>query len=668
MRVCSWLLPCVLASACGSAPEPETTPLPAPDLRPPLLDGVPRSPRLANYRIDARLDVDTWQVDARQTLTWTNSSQRPVERLPFHLYMNAFESEATVFMREAQGQHRRARASDTGWGWIDVDRVAVAGRDLSAALRTPGPDRTVVELVLPEPVAPGAQIEVEMDFRVQFPEVFARTGHKGWFLMAGQWFPKIGVLTGPPGTERWRCEPFHLMSEFFADFGTYDVALTVPDTLVVAATGVLQAAEDHGDGTRTLRYRAEDVHDFAWMADPFMQVVRGQAETELGQVEVRVYHRPGQEAFARRHLQAGIGTIEVLSRWLVPYPWPIMSIIDPPPDATAGAGGMEYPTLVTTAGDMPLMRPGVRLPEFITVHEVGHNWFQGILASNEVEEAWLDEGVNDYADAVVMDELFGERTSGIDWNGLHARWAELSSAGAGGFAHLPVPIATRSYEFPDFGAYGAATYRKTAAALATLERTVGREPFRAAMRAYAQRYGFRHPTGEEFFAALEQALGQELDWFLDPAFRQVGDAAFAVREVNCRAGHELRGAFPRDDGDGERRVVSREQAPDRDDWVCEVLVVNTGAVSVPVEVEIEFDDGARLRERWDTAGHQRWQRWRIAHSARVAQVVVDPDRQVLLYDGSRRGTWRRVGDGSASWRVGARLGYWAQTLMQVLGP
>src|SRR5262249_4542177 len=204
------------------------------------------------------------------------------------------------------------------------------------------------------------------------PEVFARTGYKGEFHMVAQWFPKIGVRVGPPGAERWECQPFHINNEFFADFGTYDVALTVPSTHTVAATGVLTNAVDAGGGMRTLTYHAEDVHDFAWMADPYMEVMPGQAKlAEEGTVEVRVYYRPEQRDFARRHLEAATGAIEKFSAMFVPYPWPILSVIDPPVDAASGAGGMEYPTLVTTGAAWPLRdsvfaRPGVPLPAFVT--------------------------------------------------------------------------------------------------------------------------------------------------------------------------------------------------------------------------------------------------------------------------------------------------------------
>ncbi len=654
-----------LAACTGSLGEPTVKPLPKPDPFPALLGDRALSPRIANYRISATFDAETRRISASSRLSWTNTGGRAVEILPFHLYMNAFKNEESVFMRESRGRHRDAEANQKAWGWIDVSSIRIDGAELIDRVVYPGePDETVMEVPLSRAVEPGASIDIDFSFQVQMPEVFARTGYKGKFTMFGQWFPKIGVLTGERGSEVWHCKPFHLNSEFFADFGVYDVDLTVPDTHVVAATGVLTRAVDNGDGTRTLGYHAEDVHDFAWMADPYMKVMSATAQTEAGPVEVRVYYRDRQEDFARRHLHAGVGAIEHFSRLYVGYPWSRMSIIDPPLKAAAGAGGMEYPTLVTTAGDSIFMRPGVRLPEYVTVHEVGHNWFQGILASNEVDEAWLDEGVNEYADSVVMEAIYGEGASMIDWGGFRADAIPISVAARGSLRGIPAPIATMSYEFPDRSSYAAATYTKTAAVLRTLENIIGREAFRAAFRVYTQRFAFRHPTGEDLFATLENALGRDLRWYLDPAFHGVGAVEFDVRSIRCRRVHEPRGVFGRGD---DKKTVSPDDAPDRDEWMCDVLVVNHGLLGVPVDVEIEFGDGTSLRQRWDFEPGKSWRHIREKHDAKVTRVIVDPDRQILVNEELSARDVRTESDGSASRRAGARVQFWTQTAMQVFG-
>jgi len=630
--------------------------------------GAARSPRAANYKIEARLDPLRHTLVASETLTWTNTSASEVDMLPFHLYLNAFKNEQSLLMRSSQGMVRQAKVSETGWGFLQIDSVHVAGVDLTAKLHPPADaagDESVVELPLTQPVAPGATIEVAFKFTAQLPEVFARTGHKGDFHMVAQWFPKIGVRVGPPGAERWDCPPLHANSEFFADFGTYDVALTVPSTHTIAATGVLTNAVDAGRGMRTLTYHAEDVHDFAWMADPFMDVMSGQAKlVDEGTVEVRVYYRAEQKDFARRHLDAAIGAVEKFSAMFVPYPWPIMSVIDPPVDAMSDAGGMEYPTLVTTAGDSVFARPGIRVPEYVTVHEVGHNWFQGILASNEADEAWLDEGVNEWADAHVMAELYGQRTSLLDWMGWQGELSAVVRAATISKRETPSAIATAAYAFVDSAAYAESSYGATQRALLTLERAVGSQRFLAAMKAYAKAFAFRHPTGRELFDLLSSELGQDLSWFFGPVFHEVGGLQLALRHAGCRPAHAARGVF----GDGSaKKTVTELEAPDTGTWRCDVVVQNTGTVHVPVEIELRFADGSTKQLRWDDRGTGNWERFVVERSSRLVEVWLDPENKIAL-DNPTAHHYRLDGDGAAALRAGAWFSSFTQTVLQIVGP
>ena len=653
-------------AACRGAPDVAPVPMPVPDKTPPWIAPGKPPPAIASYAIQATLDVDTHQVRGRETLTWVNSGHEPVDMLPFHLYMNAFKNEDSVFMRESRGKHRGSRAARDGWGWIEVNAISVdGGPDGSGRLRYPAaPDETVMELPLEAPVPPGGTVNVTILFELQLPVVFARTGYKGDFHMIGQWFPKIGVRVGEPGKERWHCEPFHLMSEFFADFGNYDVTLTVPDTHVVAATGVLVEARDNQDTTRVLRYRAEGVHDFVWMADPFMEIVKANAHTPHGPVDVWVYSRPAQQEFAERHLAAAVATVEGLSKMIHPYPWARMTVIDPPPDAASGAGGMEYPTLVTTAADSVFTPEGVWLPEFVTVHEVGHNWFQGILASNEVDEAWLDEGMNEYIDNVLMDRMYGEETSGVDWGPVRANMAASRLVTTGQFRDLPDAIAQRSFEFCDFRSYGGATYSKTAAAMSTLQHAVGSDKFFAALRAYGMEMGFKHPTEADLVRILERELGQDVEWFLGPALHRTGAADLRVRDISCRLKRASRGVFGRG---GHRKVVDADPPPDAP-YRCEVLVENLGTVPVPVDVQMTFDDGRSVVKRWDDRGQgPRWHRFEIEDPQPVVEVTIDPKDRVTLDDGGLQRSLRVRPESEAVDRAAAQAQFWTQSAMQVLG-
>jgi hypothetical protein len=626
-----------------------------------------RSERIANYKIDARLDPARHQVAATQTLHWTNTGQTPVSYLPFHLYLNAFKNDRSLFWRTSRGQMRGARASEGGWGWIDIESVQLDGAERVDSLRLPndvGDDETVVELPLLQPVQPGQAIEVSFRFTAQLPEVFARTGYKGEFHMVAQWFPKIGVRTGIPGLEQWKCEAHRVTSEFFSNFGTYDVSLTVPSTYVVAATGVLTSATESPGGTRTLVYRAEDVHDFAWMADPYMREMKGVATVADGAVHVSVWYRPEQEHFALRHLRAGIGAIETFSRDYLPYPWSQMTIIDPPTDAALAAGGMEYPTLVTTGGDSVFAQPGVYVPEYTTVHEVGHSWFQGLLASNEAEEAWLDEGINEWATMRAMAQLYGTRTSGLNAFGIQADLTALRLALGSDLTELPVAIATAGSGFVDVNAYADAVYDAAMRMLTTLEREFGSKRLVAAIREYVKAFAFRHPTERDFATTLEAQFGENLDWFFAPALHQVGGVQLKIRSAGCRPAHPKRGVV----GAGlQKKVLAESEAPETGSWTCEVVVQNSGAVHVPVDIALHFRDGSTQRLRWDDRGGRHWQRFEIERSSQLVAVQLDPEGKVALASpiGKR---YRLIGDSAASLRAAARAASWTQTLMQLVGP
>jgi len=244
------------------------------------------SDRIVDYQISVTLDPATHQLAGTQTLSWRNpSTTDAVQELQFHLYLNAFKNTRSTFMKESGGQLRGDQMAKDGWGWIDVTSIATAsGVDLKPTLAFiqpddgNGDDQTVVKATLPEPVPPGGSVTLEMAFTSKLPRVFARTGYKDDFYLAGQWFPKLGVYepAGMRGRETggWNCHQFHASSEFYADFGSYVVQITVPSDYVLGATGARKGQRANGNGTTTYTYEQADIHDFAWTADPDFVVVK----------------------------------------------------------------------------------------------------------------------------------------------------------------------------------------------------------------------------------------------------------------------------------------------------------------------------------------------------------------------------------------------------------
>ena len=243
-----------------------------------------RSPRLASYVIDARLDPATRLLTGTETVTFRNATAHATSELRFHLYYNAWRNERSSFLQAAaRGRRPNLRAwGAADWGYNEVTSlnllpaegtaeapVALAGRFIQLEDGNPD-DRTVLQVPLPRPLAPGQSLRVEVQWRLKVPRAVARAGVEGAFFLMSQWFPKLGVLEAD-GT--WECRQF-IQTEFYADFGTYDVRLTVPATWTVGATGARAESVANADGTATYRYRADDVHDFAWTTSPLFQVHR----------------------------------------------------------------------------------------------------------------------------------------------------------------------------------------------------------------------------------------------------------------------------------------------------------------------------------------------------------------------------------------------------------
>jgi hypothetical protein len=229
---------------------------------------------------------------------------------------------------------------------------------------------------------------------------------------------------------------------------------------------------------------------------------------------------------------------------------------------------------------------------------------------------------------------------------------------------LPSPIATAAYAFVDNATWAEQSYTDTMNALATLEHEVGTTKFMAAMKAYAKAFAFKHPTGRDLYSTLEQQLGTDLGWYFEPVFQKVGGMKLAIKNASCTAAHQPRGVF----GEGSARHTKDEkEAPDTGAYVCEVIVQNTGVVHVPVEIELKFADGTAQRLLWDDKGTGNWERFVVERSSKLVEVRLDPDRKISLQSPVTNAE-RLVGDGAASLRAAARVSWWTQSLMQLVGP
>ncbi len=581
------------------------------------------SSRNANYSIDVRLDSRARTLTARGTLAWTNVTRVPAADLQFHLYYNAWRNKDSTWMREHQHTtwwsqvHERAPED---FAAIDISSLRLTSgpnpADLTSAIRFIAPDdgnaddRTVISVALPAPVSPGQTITIDMAWTAKIPRPFARTGAIGNYFFIAQWFPKIGVLD-PTG--KWNCHQFHVATEFFSDYGVYDVRMTVPRGWPLAATGRESERTQNADGTTTHRYVQEDVHDFAWTTSPdFLERRERFEHPGLPPVEMRLMLQPEHASQAARHFESTRAALRYYGEWFGAYPYGHITIVDPV--WRSDTDGMEYPTLFT-AGTAWLMPREDTYLEDVVVHETGHQWWYGVVGTNEFEDAWMDEGINQYANARVMAEAFAEgrevrRFFGgfVPWVIDDVAWDRVTSGDLiGAYRASPtVDIqASPSFQY-SLRTSAPITYAKPSLWLHTLERALGWTTVQQILATFFERWQFKHPRPGDLFQIVTEVSGRDLTPFFDQVYR--GSAVFDY---------------------GIESVSSTET--DEDSFLSHVIVRRHGDGIFPVTIVVTLANGEQRRFTWDGAG--RWHRVTVEHASRAVAAQVDPD-QVLLLDTS----------------------------------
>ncbi len=576
---------------------------------------------VADYTLTATLDPVAHTVHGEGTIRWRNASGVWVHELWMHLYLNAFKNERSVFLREPVGRFR-GNSAVRDWGYIDVRKLTLRPRDpvgspadlwKHAELHRPGDeDETDVHVPLPRDIAPGETITMDVVFDDKLPSVVERTGYYGSFHMVGQWFPKIARLE-PDG--RWAHFPFHHLAEFYSDFGTYDVTLRVPESFTIGATGPTVESRIEA-GTRVERHVQSDIHDFAWSAYDHFE----KREETIDGVKVTVLTPRGFGYDAGRELATMRFALPYYDKRYGRYPYSVLTLVHPPEGASE-AGGMEYPTLITTGGPW-YGPPGVMGIELVTIHEFGHQWFYGMLASDEVTWPFLDEGMNSYAE---QDALAAWRGGGsvVDLLGLKVSDGALDGWVSARRVH-DAPVAQPAYSFATGQDYGALVYARTAALFETIDRVYGAQAGARAIGRYARRARFHHPVPGDLLASYEEVLGPDVRATLEEGLFHEGWVDYSVFSVDSHRARLAAGVFDRQ---GKRETVAgaATKGGGYDGWV---LVARHGTLRFPVDVDLHYADGRVERKTWDGEG----QYGRIAFSSQspLRYAVVDPEHKVLV--------------------------------------
>lgn len=521
----------IQSTLAPSAPQNEGKPSATTLTNEPANPSVPAaalSDRVVDYQIQVNLREDEHILDGEEIITWTNPGKQTVTDMYLHLYANAFLSEDSTFMKESGGQLRGDLATKNSEGSITLHKLeTLEGENMLPRVKFVSPDDgneqdyTVATFRLIEPVAPGESITLRLSFEVKLPEVFARMGYSGEFVMAGQWFPKVAayetVGRRDVKKEGWNIHQYHGNSEFYSDFSVYSVKVYVPEHYTVAGTGMQMKQASIGQGRKMILFYAEDVHDFAFAASPnFIVHESSFSDVAIPGVNIKLYLDPAHEGLKERYMHAAKSALAYLGKNYGSYPYSTLSIVVPPAEAN-GAGGMEYPTLVTALAASQTS-PGYEL-ERTVIHEIAHQYWYGMVANNEFEEAWLDEAFTSYSEEKIMENAYGV-------NNNHRLEASYMTS--------PAPLQLNAWLYNNHNHYAENVYLRGKLLLLDIEQIVGSKKMTQILRSYFQTYKFHHPNTQQFQRIVENVTKQSWQTYFDKFVYGDESADLAIASIDAR--------------------------------------------------------------------------------------------------------------------------------------
>ena len=597
---------------------------------------TPLSPRTANYDMDLTLDPVEKRVSCVEVLTWNNPSTDTIYELQFHIYQNAFKNTNSTFMQERGffSDILADAAENCGWSWVNIQSISDEhGNDLKTGMQYIQPDdnneadETVLSVPLPNPVLPKGSIKVNLNWESIVPKTMPRNGQNMDYFFMAQWFPKVGVYE-PAGTRyakkgQWNCHQYHSKGEYYADFGNYNVSITAPSNYVIGASGVL-VDEKEVNGMKTSSFAVEDVIDYTWTASPHFVDIR----EEWKDVTIRVLLYPDHEHLATRYINSIKYSLEYFEKYLGKYPYPIITIVDPPIHGIFSAG-MEYPTLITGLSSCVLPK-GIRTVETLAIHEFTHQYFMQMIATHEVEEPFLDEGFTTYFEGRILDHYYGGNSSTIDVLRIKVGNIELNRADYFKMANPQIAEnARKSWQFKD-GGYGEISYNKTAVWLRTLEGIVGIETMNKIMKTYFQKWKFKHPSARDFIDVATEvvradhgdAFGENLDWFFDQVIYGTELCDYKLASIDHSPSYNQAGRL-----NGEA-CVKPDSIVNSQLTISKVTIHRLGGMTLPVDVMVHFEDGETVMEKWD--GRARSHSFTYSRSSKVDFAEIDPERKIYI--------------------------------------
>ena len=513
------------------------------------------------YDIEVTLNDSNKTLSAFEKLTYKNNSKDTLNFIWFHLWPNAYKNDSTSLANQLLrlGSTRFLYTKEEDRGYIDSLDFYVEGVKAKWEFHPDWVD--VAKINLLKPLLPGKKIKIETPFFVKLPRVVSRLGHTGKHFEITQWYPKPAVYD----KDGWHPMPYLNMGEFYSEFGTFDVKITLPENYRIMATGDMVNGEKElawldslshvGDSlknltkkelskyfkenkskknkkkkskeedsvkiypTKTIHFRQKNVHDFAWFSDPNWIVQKGELQLDDSTRKITLWsmYLPKNAWLWRKSIKYLHDSGLAYSRFYGDYPYNHISAVDG--DMSAG-GGMEYPniTVISRSGSEDLL-------EYVIMHEVGHNWFYGVLGTNERDHAWMDEGLNEFTGIRFWGKKYLDRNGrfvfidqiqnklGIGKN-VDMSYAQYASYSIGATSNDAQPLSISSNENYLYKNYGQ-NYSKVAVMMRYLMHYLGEKKIDLIMQDYYNSWKFKHPGPSDFRSFFNKHLDEDIDWFFD---------------------------------------------------------------------------------------------------------------------------------------------------------
>lgn len=493
-----------------------------------------------DQEISVRLDDGAHMLHAFGGFVYTNNSPGTLDTIWVHLWPNAYRDKSSALCQQlvANNDFDLYFAKPEDRGFIDSLDFRSDGVKLTWGYHPEHAD--IGWIKLPVPLRTGERITITSPFRVKIPDGrFSRLGHTGQAYYCTQWFPKPAVFDATG----WHAMPYLTEGEFYSEFGTFDVHITVPANYVVGSTGMLVdgAAEEawmdslakqplsvvmspggaafppSSKELKTLHFRQDRVHDFAWFADKRFEVRRSSVTLPASgrKVTTQVLFTPRNGALWDKAVEYVNESVRLYSQWVGDYPYDRATAVD---GTISAGGGMEYP-MITIIGN-----PGDAMGlDNVIAHEVGHNWFYGILGSNERDHAWMDEGMNSFVELRYMRLRYRKDGLNIQVQGLKLALGDTGDANRtmseygyllNARRNLDQAVEETSERLTQTN-YGTMVYMKTALVMDHLMAYLGEETMDKCLHAYFDEWKFKHPQPADLRKVFERESGKDLRWVFE---------------------------------------------------------------------------------------------------------------------------------------------------------